>query len=325
MKSKNNEKVQNNEKLNNKEKLNNNENAQGNVKIQGKESQRGDILVNKWHSVYTFHLLFEDTVKMPELSVFLEALRTRFGEILPMSDTPHMPESASDMMGFGLMDHPVCFKDKKQEYPSQLLLFGADAFERGIWNEMICSQFWTCQDKEHFLPRCRYAMMASNMMAAGLPRMEEYGILAEYADMLLEVFPDCIGIYWPHSQCLTPREYYQQPHWNNPQYHFLDGGLNVRFFNIQGTDEMLFDTLGFTAIGLPDLQVHCKNLEPNDVVHFLRNLGAYLYECGDVIEDGNTVEGIHHEKWVCRREDSMVGPGRMVLDVNPGEYAGGNR
>ena len=68
-----------------------------------------------------------------------------------------------------------------------------------------------------------------------------------------------------------------------------------------------------------------KNPEPNEAVHFLHNIAAYHYECGDVIEDGSTVEGIHHEKWVCRREDSMAGSGRMVLDINSREYAGGNR
>ena len=46
---------------------------------------------------------------------------------------------------------------------------------------------------------------------------------------------------------------------------------------------MLFDTLGLTPIGLPDLQCHCKNLEPNQVVVFMRNLAAYLFEYGDVI------------------------------------------
>ena len=116
-----------------------------------------------------------------------------------------------------------------------------------------------------------------------------------------------------------------KPSWNREELHFLDGGLNVRFYTISGTDELLFDTLGLTPIGLPDLQFHCRNLEPNEVVIFLRNLAAYLFEYGDIIEDGNTVEGIHHEKWVCRREDAMAVPMRVVLDVNPGEYAAGNR
>lgn len=91
--------------------------------------------------------------------------------------------------------------------------------------------------------------MASNMLAAGLPAMEQYGILASYADAILELFPECIGIYWPHSQNLVPRETYLKPSWNREELHFLDGGLNVRFFTISGTDELLFDTLGLTPIG----------------------------------------------------------------------------
>lgn len=258
--------------------------------------QQGDNLASKWHSVYTFLLLFEEPVKQPEFSAFHEAMMQRFGEVLPMGDEPHMPGKEGEILSFALMDHKVYYKDKDQNYPSQLLLIGPGPYERTGWNEMVCSQFWACMDKESFLPRCKYVMTAGNMMATGLPMMEEYGIMAEFADLLLEQYPDCIGIYWPHSQCLTPREYYQDSHWNNPAFHFLDGGLNVRFFSIQNSDEMLFDTLGFTAIGLPDLQFHCKGLEPDDVVGFLRNVAAYLYENGDVIENGNTVEGMHHER-----------------------------
>ena len=71
-------------------------------------------------------------------------------------------------------------------------------------------------------------------------------------------------------------ETYLKPSWNREELHFLDGGLNIRFFTISGTDELLFDTLGLTPMGLPDLQFHCRNLEPNEVVIFLRNLAAYL-------------------------------------------------
>ncbi len=286
---------------------------------------KGEDIVNRWHSTYMFMPLFEKPVKMPELSTFLDALKKYFGRIEPLHASPQMPQSASELLGFALMDHMAYYKKTNEYFPSQLMIFGADKFDQEIWDKMICANFSACIDKEAFLPRCKYAITAANMMAAMLHRMEEYGIMATYADMILEVFPDCIGIYWPHSQSLTPREYYEEPHWHNARYHFLDGGLNVRFFRLQGTDEMLFDTLGLTAIGLTDLQFHCKNLEPDEVVVFLRNLASYLYEYGDIIEDGNTVEGIHHEHWICQREGSMAEPRRTVLDINPGAFAGGNR
>ena len=287
--------------------------------------QRRELFADHWHAVYTFMPMFAEPVKMPELSVFTEAMERRFGRVEVMHDNPVMPEKEENLLSFALMDHSVFYKDKGQEFPSQLLLFGMGEFDRELWDEMIISNFHACPDAETILPACRYSLIAGNMMAAGLPRMEEYGILASYADLFLELFPECIGIYWPHSQSLTSASYYREPHWHRSDFHFLDGGLNLRMFRITGTEELLFDTVGFTAIGLPDLQFHCKNLDPDDVVPFLRNLAAYLYEEGDVIEDGNTVEGIHHEKWVCRREDAMAGPVRVVLDVNPGIYAGGNR
>ncbi len=288
--------------------------------------KRGDGFVEKWHSVYFFMPVFEQMVEMPSLEEFQKALSQKFGQVEPLSDQPLMPQGPADLLGFALWDHPAYYKKEDRFYPSQLNLYGFDAFEQDMWDEQIIAQFWDCQpDRQGFAARCKYNMMASNMMAAMLPVMEQYQIIADYADLILELFPDCIGIYWPHSQRLVPREVYQRPHWNSKALHFLDGGLNIRFFNLAGTNEMLFDTLGLTPIGLPDLQCHCNTLEPNDVVVFLRNLGAYLYQKGDIIEDGNTVEGIDGDKWICQREDSMVGPMRIVLDICPGAYAGGGR
>lgn len=288
-------------------------------------SERNDSLVNKWHSVYFFIPLFENSVTMPTLEEFNQALSDKFGKVTPFAENPEIPTQPADLLGFVLWDHPAYYTAEKQSYPTQLNLMGPDVFDQSHWDEMILAQFWDCPDRENFIKRCRYSIMASNFMAAGLPIMERFQIIADYADMILEVFPECIGIYWPHSQKLVTREYFQQSHWNFANLHFLDGGLNVRFFNITGTNEMLFDTLGFTPIGLPDLQCHCKELVPNDVVYFLRNLAVYLYEAGDIIQDGNTVEGIDHGKWRCQREDSMAKPKRMVLDIHAGQYAAGSR
>ena len=281
--------------------------------------------VDKWSSVYFFIPLFEKPIVMPTAEEFCSKLSEKFGRVTELSEEQKMPEDPAGLKSFVLWDHLVHYSKENQDLPSQLMIYGADEFDSKQFDEYVKAQFWACPDKDGFLEKCRYSIMASNMLAAGLPAMEQYGILASYADAILEHFHECIGIYWPHSQNLVPSETYLKPSWNREELHFLDGGLNVRFFTISGTDELLFDTLGLTPIGLPDLQFHCRNLEPNEVVIFLRNLAAYLFEYGDIIEDGNTVEGIHHEKWVCRREDAMAAPMRVVLDVNPGEYAAGNR
>ena len=131
----------------------------------------------------------------------------------------------------------------------------------------------------------------------------------------------------PTEQIIDPKEY--RYHFDNPGYpRFSLGALNVRLFNIQGApDDRVMDTLGLAALGLPDLQCHFRDLECNDVASLLRNLGLYLFEHGDIIEDGHTVSGIPAtEKWRCQHEMALIGPERIVLDIDPGPaFAAGNR
>ena len=81
------------------------------------------------------------------------------------------------------------------------------------------------------------------------------------------------------------------------------------------------------ALGLTDLQNHYHNLVPGEVAAMMYNIAAYLLENGDIIEDGNTVQGLKPEDdWHCRHEMSLIPPERPVLDINPGPpFAAGNR
>ena len=105
-----------------------------------------------------------------------------------------MPQKPSELKSFVLWEHQVYYEKEKREFPSQLILYGADTFDTAQFDEAVRAQFWSCPEKEAFIARCRYSIMASNMLAAGLPVLEQYGILADYADAVLELFPDCIGI-----------------------------------------------------------------------------------------------------------------------------------
>ena len=46
-----------------------------------------------------------------------------------------------------------------------------------------------------------------------------------------------------------------------------------------------------------------------------------------VIRDGDTIEGMQPgEKWRCLQEKALIPPGRLVIDIDPGErYAAGQR
>lgn len=110
----------------------------------------------------------------------------------------------------------------------------------------------------------------------------------------------------------------------NPTYGFL----NVRLYRVLDSgNDMLLDTLGLSALGLTDVQIHCRDLDANTVANVVHSLGSYLFQHGDVIEPGHTVQGIPEwEKWRCQREVSLVEPTREVIDIHPGpRFAAGRR
>jgi hypothetical protein len=90
---------------------------------------------------------------------------------------------------------------------------------------------------------------------------------------------------------------------------------------------MLMDTLGLAALGLPDLQCHYRIMEPGDVGRTLYDLALYIYQQGDVIKNGHTVEGVPPgSKWRAQHEKALVEPDREVIDLDPGPpYAAGKR
>jgi len=108
----------------------------------------------------------------------------------------------------------------------------------------------------------------------------------------------------------------------------LFGAVNVRLFNIANRQagESLMDTIGLSTLGLPDLQCLFVNLDPNRVAGLLYNIAADIFNEGDVIQDGQTVDGLTaSDRWQCRHEESIVAPKREVLDINPGKLYNAGR
>ncbi len=95
----------------------------------------------------------------------------------------------------------------------------------------------------------------------------------------------------------------------------LDCWSNIRFFNLSET-WFFMDCLDGHQLGLPDQEVAfpLSLADPGAVDGFIRNITLYLLQKGDVIKDGDTMDGPGGIKWQVKTFDSgMSDPPREVM------------
>lgn len=204
------------------------------------------------------------------------------------------------------------------------------------WNEHryheSVGQSWSWSDAESALDRSSSAWIIADRRATRLPyreRLESFHTIL--ASVVRVMNPS--ALHWTATeQLVDPTGFVHAVQAEGRQTLF--GAVNIRLFRIDEYDdgsaletpEMIMDTLGLSALGLDDLQVHFRNLHPEDVGHFLYNAAHFVFDKGSVIRGGDTLRGTDGRPWKCEMEDSLVEPQRVVIDFNPGEeFAGRNR
>ena len=277
----------------------------------------------EFQHIFQIHLLFKERENRPQGKVIQEALNARFGKTDIVAD---VKESLST---FAVWKFLVEYKDN-QKVPAQVLMSDFENFDAGTIDQMQRSQLWDCPNNEEILATCKYKLMLSDFLASGLEYKERCELLTGWLETTLELFPDCIAVWIPSSGKLLTREQVLDNPWNE-ECRFLHFGINVRFFNIQGTNDMLVDSLGLYAIGLPDVQYHFHELDPNAVVDHAYNVAAYIFTKNNPIQYDETIAGLNGQKmdaeirWKCQHESALIQPEREVMDICPGEYASGGR
>ncbi len=277
-------------------------------------------------------LLFINKPQTPTTEQFRSALEKRFGDL---GDTPvaePSKESTGDMFMFPIPKYKVTLEDHPEGMPV-MAAFLASAADSGIeLDEMKRSQFWDVPNGAELVEGCKNTIMITTMLGAALPYKEQAEIMLGQVDAALECYPECVAIYAPQSGKLITPEMFESQKQFDLSGRFINLFVNARFFNITDTDEMIVDTLGFYVFGGPDVQVHFKNMNPNFVVNYVYNIASYQFDNEFPIESGHTIDSIDENgqmqqqpQWNVQYESSIIGPERAVLDINCGEYAGGNR
>lgn len=273
-------------------------------------------------SVFVIHLLMKEKCEMPSREKMTSIMEKHLGKVDCFCHD-------SKVAGFAPQKYKAELKEAT--ISPQLMVMGCIETENYHIDEITRSQMWDCENSDEILSQCKYQVVATDMLAGA---MEDYKdraeMLMDFMEALVEMYPECVAVQFQTSGKMFTRE--KIINHNIPREdRFIYFAVNVRFFNIDGTDDMLVDTLGMSVLYLPDLQYHFHNMDPNWVVNHAYNLLSYTYANNAPIEDNDTVDGVvngHMDQsvqWKCHYESALIQPSRDVLDISMNEYAAGYR
>ena len=274
-------------------------------------------------AVFIIHLLMEEPCEMPDKDFMVSVLNKHLGDV----DCFSCDDTSA---GFMAKRYNVHYEEENKNMPPMLMLTKACEIEKPVMNEMDISQTWNSPEAEEILASCKYQVFANDMMAAGLHYLERAEMLTDYVDALLEIYPTCKAVVFETSKKMYTRD--ELVNCNvAKEDKFIYYAVNVRFFNIQGTDDMIVDTVGMGTLFMPDLQYHFHGMDPNWVVNHAYNVLSYMFARENPIKSGDHIDGVKDGRmcrdvqWNVRYEGALIQPLREVIDFNMNEFASGTR
>lgn len=280
--------------------------------------------------VFMVQLLMKDRCETPSIERMTEVMERHIGKVEVGQPLKETADAMKNITLFAAMDHIAKFSDGQG--PVQVSVMPCDTFHPEKIDEMKRSQMWDCQqDRDRILSECKYCIFANDMLTGALDPLERAGFDMDYLEALVELFPSCEAVYFLNTGKLILADTIRNRTFTGLD-RFIHYVVNVRFFNIQDTNDSIVDTLGMTLLYLEDLQYHFHDMDPNWVVRHAYSIASYCLENRRPIKDGDTVDGVADDgnldqslQWKCRFEDAMVKPGRPVLNIHMGKYAAGDQ
>lgn len=273
--------------------------------------------------LFFVELLMPKQCDMPSRDTMVEVFTKHLG---PVDCFSYGAESA----GFAPQNYKVHYEDNDADISPTLMVTNCEKIDKPVLDDFERSQVWDCPNVDELLAECQYRVFATDMLASGLEPKERADMLVKYVDALLELYPSCKAVVFGPSRKFLSRETIEN-HPDKEVTRFIYYAINVRYFSIQGTDDMMVDTLGMSTLFYPDVQYHFHGMNPDDIVHHAYSVLYYIFEHDNPIDDGQTIAGLENGdmnpdiKWKVQYEDSLIQPVRTVIDINMGEYASGTR
>ncbi|TWV96185.1 DUF4261 domain-containing protein [Chitinophaga pinensis] len=182
----------------------------------------------------------------------------------------------------------------------------------GLIPEQVLQQNWHWSAAAEVTAGCRHELLINDLMTRQLPYKARHELFTNFLKAVIIVTQPDVVYSLPAEKMLPPNQIFEQQG-------LLDTVVNVRLFNISNSTnkEMLMDTIGLHTFGLPDFEIRFANENPSSVATLLWNLAYYAFDKGDVIQDGDTIEGpTPGSKLTCQRSMSLVAPDREVISFS---------
>jgi len=184
--------------------------------------------------------------------------------------------------------------------------------------EEAYQQNWHWQEAEAIARSCRYEVLLTDFMTRTLDYKVRFKLFMNFVAAVTKATQPQVIYAVTAQKLLEPKTLVEA--WDNREKEDLSSLVNVRLYNISNgkAGETVMDTVGLHQFGLPDFQIRFTDYNPSEIGGLLWNYAYYLFESGDVIESRNTLAGVGSgSKWICDRQISLVGPERVVFDVQP--------
>jgi hypothetical protein len=254
----------------------------------------------------TVKLLFVDKPNLDAEKIFTE-VKKYFANV----ENP----SKDKALIFSFPDFQIELADAK--IPAQCLVAIPDEKYPDIEiPDVAFQQNWHWQEANDIAKTCKYELLVTDFMTRTLEYKQRLPLFMNFLIAVTKATNPQV-IYSVYGQKLIkPNDLTYI--WDKGEKQLLYGICNVRLYNLTDINELLMDTVGLNSIGLPDFQIKFKGYEANEIANLLWNYAYYIYEQGDVIENGNTLEGIvSGSKWKCERQASLLDHERIVVNVQP--------
>jgi hypothetical protein len=221
------------------------------------------------------------------------------------------PDEQASAVGLIFPDEQIDFAEGSM--PMQVWML-PDAPGSGIDVDDDLLHSWEWPDAAAAVARAGAAVAVTDLMGSVVePQRRLRVFVAAVAGLVLQARPLAIQ-WWPAQRIVDPETFLLD---QAADPFAFDTAVHVRNFTIaDGVGESIMDTMGMSKLGLPDVQVNFRGRDLDDMAGRIHGTARYLFDHGDVIEDGETV---FEERWRARHEVALAEPERVVLDLDPGD------